>query len=253
MIVPEMIKIPKCHFIMGSLTELDHQAFGEEQPMHIVYLTDFALSRTPITNKQYADFVAATRHRSPEGWQGSQPPRGKKDHPVVNVNWFDANAFCQWLAEQTGILYRLPSEAEWEKAARGVHANLYPWGNQWEDEKCNTVESGLHDTVEVGHFQHDRSPYEILDLAGNVFEWTNTLWAIEDTSGKRRRFPYPYNPNDGREGSDANSNMKTLYVARGGSYLRPQRYSRCASRIEYSATIRMTDLGFRIATDIINA
>ncbi len=251
MIIPEMIKIPKCHFIMGNLTEFDPLAFGEERPMHVVYLTEFSISKTPITNAQYSAFVAATRHRSPEGWHGHQPPHNKKDHPVVNINWFDANAFCQWLSEQTGISFRLPSEAEWEKAARSVHANLYPWGNHWGEELCNTVELNLRDTVEVGYFQSDCSPYKILDMAGNVFEWTNTIWSFEDRNGKRHHFPYPYNPNDGRESHD--SNMKASHVARGGSYLRPQRYARCTSRVEYSAVICMVDLGFRIAADIIDS
>src|SRR2546423_3779329 len=117
----DMVLIPKCYFIMGSILDLDQEAFKEESPIHVVYLTNYYLSRTPITNAEYASFIAATRYPSPEGWRGKLPPHEKEMHPVVNTSWMDATAYCRWLSATTGKTYRLPSEAEWEKGARGIN------------------------------------------------------------------------------------------------------------------------------------
>ena len=116
---------------MGSDPDIDETAQGNEQPQHSLYLPDYYVAKTPVTNAQYVAFVQATDHRQPDHWKNGQPPSGKWDHPVVKVDWHDSVAYCHWLTEQTGRTYRLPTEAEWEKAARGTEGLIYPWGNQW--------------------------------------------------------------------------------------------------------------------------
>jgi formylglycine-generating enzyme required for sulfatase activity len=243
--LPDMILIQRGHFIMGSIPELDTLAFESEFPAHVVYLTDFHISRMLVTNAEYAVFLEATNYQAPEGWRGKHPPLGKEEHPVVNVSWHDAQTYCRWLSQATGKPFRLPSEAEWEKAARGLYANLYPWGYKWEAGRCNTQEAGNNSTSPVGHFKGDVSPYRVLDLAGNVFEWTGTLWSNADRG--LSPFRYPYSPDDGRE--ELAKSGKISCVVRGGSFLRPHRYARCASRMHYVSTQRMIDIGFRLAID----
>ena len=116
---------------------------------------------------------------------------------MVNVSWQDAQAYCQWLSEKTGKSYRLPSEAEWEKAARGADGRVYPWGNEWDAAKCNTRESKIQGTSPVGQFSTlGDSPSGCADMVGNVWEWTLSLWGPDSDSPKYR---YPYDPADGRE------------------------------------------------------
>ena len=98
-------------------------------------LPEFFIGKYPITNAQYAGFVKATRRKAPERWQNGALPASKAEHPVVNVTWDDAADFCRWLSEATGRSFRLPSEAEWEKAARGSDGRIYPWGSQAPDEE----------------------------------------------------------------------------------------------------------------------
>jgi formylglycine-generating enzyme required for sulfatase activity len=119
-IEPEMVLIPAGKFLMGSDPSVDKNARDNEQPQHTLHLPDYYLAKTPVTNAQYAAFVQATYRRQPEGWEHGKPPSGKEDHPVVHVSWHDAVAYCRWLSEVTGRPYRLPSEAEWEKGARGT-------------------------------------------------------------------------------------------------------------------------------------
>ncbi len=216
----DTVLIPKGHFIMGSIPGLGG-AFEEEAPIHIVYLTDFYLSRTLITHREYAQFIAATHYTPPM-------------------------AYCGWLSTITGRPCRLPSEAEWEKGARGINAQLFPWGNVWELGRCNTSEAGMNGTTAVNHFQTGESPYGLLDMAGNVFEWTNTLWGMSDDP--KDAFHYPYNPDDGREAPS--DDERVLHIVRGGSYLRGQRYARCTSRVNFRSMTRSLEIGFRIAIEI---
>ena len=122
---------------------------------------------------------------------------------MVLVSWHDAVAYCNWLAEVTGKPYRLPSEAEWEKGARGTDGRIYPWGNHWDAKRCNTPEGGKRATTSVGHYPKGASPYDLLDMAGNVWEWTQTL-----------RASHPYDADDGRENLDGGGDR----VFRGGSW-----------------------------------
>jgi formylglycine-generating enzyme required for sulfatase activity len=204
---------------MGSDTGVDSDARDIEQPQHILYLPDYYIARTPVTNAQYRAFVQATECQPPEQWKSGTPPKGKGDHPVTWISWHDAVAYCEWLAEVTRRPYRLPSEAEWEKAARGTDGRLYPWGDEWDAERCNTLETGCEGTTPVSAYEGlGESPYGCVDMAGNVWEWTGSLY---DT--------YPYGPADGREELDARGRR----VVRGGSFLNSRVLARCAYRPAY--------------------
>ena len=216
---PEMILITAGEFLMGSHPQKDKEAQSYEQPQHKLYLPEYWIAKTPATNAQYAAFVKATGYQAPQHWQNGKIPRGKEAHPVVYVLWDDAMAYCKWLAEATGKLYTLPSEAEWEKAARGTDGRIYPWGNTFDKSKCNTGESGIGDTTPVGKFPQGASPYGVLDMVGNVWEWTRSQWK-----------GYPYDPADGRE----DVSVSACRVLRGGAFNDDERLARCAYRDDRS-------------------
>jgi len=163
----DMVAIPAGEFIMGE---------GNEQ--HQVFVDAFKISKYSVTNMQYQTFVAATGHPAPGHWpEGTHSPN-KANHPVVNVSWQDAEAYCRWLSQATGKECQLPTEAEWEKAAswdeeQGVK-RTYPWGDQFDARLCRTAESGIGDTTPVGVYPGGASPYGVMDMAGNVWEWTAT-------------------------------------------------------------------------------
>ena len=229
---PEMILIPAGEFLMGSDPSVDKVVYGDEQPQHTLYLPDYYLAKTPVTNAQYAAFVQAADYEQPEHWKGGKPPKGKEDHPMVWVTWHDAVAYCNWLAETTGKPYRLPGEAEWEKGARGTDGLIYPWGNRWDAKRCNTPEGGKSGTTSVGAYPEGASPYGLLDMAGNVWEWTRSLYK-----------EYPYRADDGRENPDAWGDR----VVRGGSWDHDQNYARCACRDGYVPDDWLNCVGFRVA------
>lgn len=244
-----MILIPAGDFLMGSDPAKDKHAQDDEQPQHTLHLPDYYIAKTPVTNAQYATFVQATGHRSPKHWKHNEPPHGKQDHSVVYVSWHDAIAFCDWLSELTARPYRLPSEAGWEKAARGTDGRIYPWGDDWDPQRCNfgkgwsalliLFNSDTITTTPVGDYSpRGDSPYSLLDMAGNVWEWTRSLWG-----GKQERtdFRYPYDPGDGREHLDAPG----YRVVRGGAFYASPRRVRCAYRLWHNRFSRGWDLGFR--------
>jgi len=217
---PEWVPIPAGEFAMGAPSE-----------MHRVYLPDYAIARVPITHAQYHLFVQATGHAPPGVWNGQRPPRGKEIHPVVEVSWHDALAYCRWLSEATGKSIALPSEAEWEKAARGDQDRReYPWGDPFDATRCNVSESGFGDTTPVGIFPNGASPYGCLDLAGNVWEWTHSHYAS-----------YPYRAEDGRENLETEGGDRVL---RGGSWLNFRVVARCAYRRRLLPTPASTSAGF---------
>lgn len=185
---------------------------GEKEDVHQVHLEAYRISRTLITNAQYRLFVKAVEHEAPRHWADGRIPKGLESHPVVTVSWYDALAYCKWLGEVTGKQIRLPSEAEWEKAARGDQdQRVYPWGDNFDPGKCNCWELELRDTTPVGIFNEGMSPYGCLDMSGNVWEWTRSLWEKEFDSD----FKYPYKPDDGRENEKAKRDIRR--VCRGGS------------------------------------
>ena len=208
---PEWVTIPAGEFWMGSETGDDN-----EKPLHRVKLDAFRIARVPITNVQYQLFVETTGHDAPSHWEEGRPPKDIESHPVTNVSWDDAMAYCRWLSQVTGKQITLPSEAEWEKAARGERdKRAYPWGDGFDAVRCNSRELGLGGTTPVGIFQEGASPYGLLDMSGNVWEWTLSLDQ-----------PYPYRGEDGRNEVEAAGNR----VVRGGSWFDYQWHARCAVR-----------------------
>jgi len=234
--------VPAGPFLMGSDPAQDPDAQSNEQPQHPVYLPAFYIARRLVTNEQYATFVQATGRRPPEHWRAGVIPAGKADHPVVYVSLYDAQAFCQWLSEESGEICRLPTEAEWEKAARGPDANIYPWGNEPpSDQRCN-FNSLVDDTTPVGRYSpQGDSAYGCADMAGNVWEWTISLW------GKSLNLPdfaYPYNPRDGREAIEANKNIHRIW--RGGALNSLSTQIRSTYRNRFTPDLRDWCLGFRV-------
>lgn len=216
---PEWVKIPAGKFWMGEGSEA-----------HQVELPEYRISRVPTTNAQYALFVKETEHEVPRHWQDRRVPKGLESHPVVHVTWYDALAYCEWLSKMTGKPITLPSEAEWEKAARGdKDKRAYPWGDEFDSSKCNTRELGLGDTTPVGIFLEGASPYGVLDMSGNVWERTRSIFGKRDEKSKIiEQYKNPYDRDDGRE--DLSKPKEFVRSLRGGSFHNPSDYARCAYR-----------------------
>jgi len=208
-----------------------------EKPQHTVKLADFSIAKYPMTNGQYEAFVNATDHKPPQHWQGKTVPLELRNHPVVYVSWHDAVAYCTWLTAtkgaEDGKLYRLPSEAEWEMAARGTDKRLYPWGNEFDATKCNASETAINGTSTVGLLLQGASPFGCLDMAGNVDEWCST-----------ERRDYPHKADDGRESMSGEGRC----VLRGGAFYSHRSTVRCASRFSYVADDLCNYVGFRCAS-----
>ena len=239
---PETVLIPAGTFLMGSLE--GEGVLAHESPQHEVNLPAYRIGKYPVTNEQYAEFVKQAKHPAPQktGWFGKSPPRDKLDHPVVGVTWHDALAYCRWLSEKTGRSYRLPSEAEWEKAARGTDGRIYPWGNEWDASRCNHSSS---QTTPVTAYSSGSSPSECYDMVGNVWEWTKTLWGSD---WKNAEFSYPYRADDGRENLEADATVHRLF--RGGSFADELAQLRCNARRWYAPGHADKTRGFRVALEI---
>jgi formylglycine-generating enzyme required for sulfatase activity len=241
---PEMNLIPAGEFLMGSDPQQDGEALDDEEPQHRLYLPDYYLAETPVTNAQYRAFVAATGRKAPFGWTDRTPPRGEEDHPVVYVSCYNAKAYCWWLSKVTGRRYDLPSEAEWEKGARGTDSRIYPWGDPWDETRCNSGERGLpwiNGTTSVHTYPQGASPYGLLDMAGNVLEWTRSLWG---TNAERPDHRYPYRATDGRE--NLPTSRAILCVLRGGGFMHIRWDLRCAHRLRNFPLFRPGYVGFRV-------
>ncbi len=219
-----MIEISAGPFTMGS-----NGGEGDEAPAHEVELPAFEIDQFEVTNADFAQFVEATgyqTHAEKEGrsknWRNAA--EGKDNHPVVYVSWNDAVAYCEWLGK------RLPTEAEWEKAARGTDGRMYPWGNDWDPAKANGKESGLRGTAVVGSFGAGASPYGVEDMAGNVWEWTADWYE-----------PYP--------GSTYRSQYfgQRFKVVRGGGWFEVDDAVRTTNRDLTSTDAANDDMGFRCA------
>ncbi len=222
----EWVTISAGEFIMGSNPNDDVHMFEDELPQFRLHVDDYAIARFPVTNAQYKLFVEATEYDTPAHWQDGKIPRGTELHPVVNVSWYDAVSFCEW-AE-----VRLPTEAEWEKAARGVDGRIYPWGNEPPDTtRCN-FDLTIGVTVPVGQYPAGASPFGLADMAGNVWEWTASVWldTYEDYEKQLQK----------------NSGLALRRVLRGGGF-RDIEFVRCASRSWDLANQHYRDLGFRVA------
>lgn len=146
----------------------------------------FKIGKTEVTVAQYAAFVKDTGYDGGEhgsskeiepflnGWMNGRPPEGRDKHPVCNLNWHNAQAFCDWLARKSGRAVRLPSDAEWTLAAAGPEGRTFPWGEAWDIQKCNsgTPDDGFAEAAPVGSFPKGATPEGVLDMAGNIWEWT---------------------------------------------------------------------------------
>jgi formylglycine-generating enzyme required for sulfatase activity len=206
------------------------------QPKHRIWLPEFWIARTPVTQAHYQAYVEATRVGAPDLWEGGKPLSGMESHPVVSVSWEDARRYCAWSTETTRYVHRLPTEAEWEKAARGTDGRVFPWGDAWDPSRCNTAESGRERTTPVGSYPQGASPYGLLDMAGNVWEWTSSA-----------RADYPYDAADGRETMDKGGLVRR--IVRGGSFLLDQKYARCAARYGSDPLRRPWVYGFRVVRE----
>jgi formylglycine-generating enzyme required for sulfatase activity len=228
---PELIQVPAGNFLMGSNPKKDKSARSDEQPQHKVYLSEYQISKYPITNVEYQAFVfdMEQRYKStrefekyiPGNWDGTWYPKGFDDHPVVNITWMNANEYCSWLSEWTGKPYRLPTEAEWEKAARGKSGRIFPWGNRWYSNRCNSRENGINGTTPVGQYSpKGDSPFGIVDMVGNVSEWCLD-WYDMKTYGQRTNDEV-IDPHGGSQGA--------YKVLRGGAFSDGKDLTRCAFR-----------------------
>src|SRR5262249_26081145 len=191
-ILPPTISVSLGPFLMGSDPAKDPQAVGDEQPQSRVTLGNFQIAKHAVTVAEYAAFVEQSGHGAPPeqgpSWNDQQQ---QPDHPVVGVSWYDARAYAAWLSQFTDAPWRLPTEAEWEKAARGTDGRIYPWGDQWDRTRANTNDGGPLTTTPVGTYSTGASPYGAQDMAGNVWELTSSIYK-----------PHPYRQNDGRENNN---------------------------------------------------
>ena len=247
-IEPEMVEVPAGPFLMGTsdeqvqamLERYDWAAkmedrFSREQPQREITLPAFEIGRYPVTNAEYASFVEATGHGMPRHWRDGRFPEELADHPVVNVTWHDALAYVDWLREQTGQPYWLPTEAEWEKAARGDDGRLWPWGDDWDAARANCKPMGPGATTPVGQYSpKGDSPYGCADMAGNVWEWCSSEYR-----------DYPYQKDDGRENLGSSTGR---HVLRGGSWYDDNPgVVRCACRYGPDPAYWTDSVGFRVA------
>jgi toxoflavin biosynthesis protein ToxD len=225
----EFMRVPAGKFLMGSDDDKKH-----EKTLHTVDIPyDYWLARFPVTNELYNTYTKAKSIKHPvDGWEKNA------DNPVVNIKWDDAMTYCQWLNNllnadfPSDLVLRLPTEAEWEKAARGTNGRAYPWGNVFVKNKCNTSEDSKGSTTSIGVYSpHGDSPYGCADMAGNVWEWTHSL-----------KKAYPYNINDGRE----EEKVFNRRVLRGGCFILPREFARCAYRYVSVITLTYGYFGFRV-------
>jgi len=169
-IKPDLIEISGGAFQMGR-----NDGPPGESPAHAVSVNTFAMDRTEVTNAEYAQFVRDTNHAPPEHWGSVKPPVGQESLPVSNISYDDAVVFAEWRSKRDNVPYRLPTEEEWEYAARnGDKDNLYPWGNTWQSGRAATQESGVGAAQPVGTYPQGMDRWGVQDLVGNVWEWTSS-------------------------------------------------------------------------------
>jgi formylglycine-generating enzyme required for sulfatase activity len=248
------VEIPEGPFLMGSDRKQDPQARDEEMPGHDVHLPRYYIGRYPVTVAQFQVFMAENGHTQ----TSETNQRAFLNHPVVNVNWYEALNYCKWLngrlrawsempeplamfLRQKGWIITLPSEAEWEKAARSEDGRIYPWGNEPNPNRANYDATGINMTSTVGCFPGGTSPWGVEDLSGNVWEWTRSLWG---RNWEKPDYRYPYKPNDGRERLEAPDRIRR--VLRGGAFDFLHWYMRCTYRRWNLPNYWVRDIGFRV-------
>jgi formylglycine-generating enzyme required for sulfatase activity len=244
---------------------LMRQWYKRETPLHQLWLPKYLIGKYPVTIAQFKAFVQDTgfKPQIPEGLEGIS------NHPISHVTWDDSIAYCDWLNMKlkaskdtpkiiNNLLFDnwkvcLPSEAEWEKSARGSKEGYeatrkFPWGNDFSTDNANLKETGIGKTTTVGSFPNGASHYGLLDMAGNVWEWTRSMWGKEEYL---INYPYPYDPQDGREKKQSEG-LNSLRTLRGGSFNNYCRYSRCSARRSPLPVLRTSIRGFRIVLTSYN-
>lgn len=232
----EMVEVPAGSFIMGSTpeevadkiavmekTEQDENArkwwravYESEKPRRQVYVDTFYIDKYEVTNAQYQRCVLEGVCQAPDSWQETGTfPTQQADYPVEDTSGEDADTYCRWVGR------RLPTDEEWEKAARGVDGRLYPWGNEWKDDLANINKGEQGASTHAATYKDDRSAYDAYNMAGNVWEWTASSW----------------------------SEQSSYVVARGGCWFHQPHRARCAARAPYRPEVRLNGGGFRCASD----
>jgi formylglycine-generating enzyme len=225
-IEPELVSIPEGPFLMGS-----EEGQENEQPVHHVWVSAFAMAKYPVTNREYARFVQATGYRVPKSWNDTR--LNDPDQPVVAVSWFDAVAYCTWLCQVCRKPYRLPTEAEWEKAARGgVKGQRYPWGNelpQW----MHAYGGGeaVEQPARIG--QDPPNGYGVHHMGDLVHVWCSDWYAADY-----------YRISPPRDPQGPSTGMRR--ASRGGSWRHRIKVTRCAARSSLPPDRTFTDYGFRV-------
>ncbi len=228
-----MVLVPTGEFMMGARQD-DTMAAKDERTVHAVHLDAFHIDQYEVTTARYARFLHETKRQTPKYWSDQIPQRyGNK--PVIGVDWNDANGYCVWAGR------RLPTEAEWEKAARGTDQRLYPWGNEEPSQQRanfdHCCDFNIYEVLtDVGSFEGGKSPYDVYDMAGSVWEWVADWYDGDyyDKSPERN----PTGPSSGEK-----------RVLRGGAWDSTQAYVRSADRLKLSPTFRHDNIGFRCARD----
>lgn len=227
-----MVLVPASEFTMGG-----EKGDDDEVPVHRVYLDTFYLDKFEVTNGRFAKFVDAIQSEPPWGFSDKDTPVTRADRPVRWVSWMDAMGYCLWAGK------RLPTEAEWEKAARGTDGRIYPWGNDppTPAHAVFGLKEGGEDTVSpVGNRDKGKSPYGAHDLAGNLYEWV-TDWYADDYYANFSKNP-AINPRGPSEG--------TAKAQRGGSYINNAYRLRSSFRTKGDPTEQDPNVGFRCAQDV---
>jgi formylglycine-generating enzyme required for sulfatase activity len=247
---PRIENYPMVHVEAGEFT-MGSDELEREQPIHRVYLDEFMIGKYPVTNEEFKSFIENNGYQNEEfwpheGWQWRErenisEPRYWHDRkwnglnfPVVGVSWYEAASYANWLSKVTGKPYRLPTEAEWEKAARGTDGRKYPWGNEFDKNSCNSGESELNRTSPVGIFPKGKSPYGCFDMIGNVWEWCADWYDVKY---------YPKSPGMNPQGPSSGS----LRMSRGGSWFDVAQFCSCAVRHSVLPAVHSDNLGFRLA------
>jgi len=235
-----MVLIPEGSFPMG-VPHGDRDGGRDEYPRHDVFVKNFYIDKFELTNGRYLEFVKATHHRIPQNpknatrnlWEGETIAESLIDRPVINVDWADAQAYCQWAGK------RLPTEAEWEKAAKGTADRRFPWGNVEPTNKhlnFNQQWIGEKTLMPVGSYEAGKSPFGVYDMAGNVWEWVNDWYDAKY---------YEKSPAKNPTGPETG----TKRVLRGSGWQNETPTVRIFTRVDSDPTIRNESTGFRCAMD----
>lgn len=228
-IEPEMVPISAGEFLMGCDTGANN-----ERPVHQVFVDEFAIGCFAVTNKLYRSFIEDTRYQTPPDWSDARFNR--PDQPVTSVSWFDAVAYTDWISRESGKLYRLPTEAEWERAARGgLEGKLYTWGDEAPQLQTNYADLWLNGPEGVG--RQPPNGFGLYDISENVHEWCSDWYDERYYSGSPLN-----NPRGPLIGARR--------VSRGGSWRHQIKITRVGARSSLLPDFRYRDYGFRCAMSI---